>query len=802
MLEDLADGWTLAAQDWLSREPAKLRLIGREGHYLVKLCGYQLPQGGCVCGEDPCVCSDVKAHGLDEPWRLTVISAKRRTPSDGTDDEVARLPRYYEPFSYSPGRLDLDELEVMIARWDRAHRIRAASKNPTIERWMQLNTIRGWVARESGAIVRLADHPWDPVRLREGQLVLVTDGPSATATASAGYVYRLPNLDVPLRVEDVGQTELLIDCGEEDLVRVEEYLLRHAGRPLRLTIDREETDKQIGWEHWTLQQAQEDKRLCLLISHPKLAWSSPERAVESFFDPELDPGQQQAVRAALAADDVLVVQGPPGTGKTTAICEIIRQYLDRDPGLKIVLGSQTHQAVDNVLLRLTKADPDLPIARVASESTAGKIHQMIRERYWVGTTEPWEPPVVHRALAYRKFIRAQTRAGDRETDEVTTDVLRVQENYLASIGPQRTLEEKLAQARVIAGTCAAISSKELRDIEFGVAILEEAGKATPADSLTVMLRARKTILVGDTRQLPPHIWRPMREALRKPHTLKSKNPNHDQETSEIREMIQALGSTEKEREAADAHTLFAHFAERLHGTAHETTLPRQYRMLPEIGELVSHAFYQDIGGLEHGREEPIDPRVAAFAGDVRVRLLDLPGREQHERKSAMRIPEVDYIRRELKALNQTAASVAAPPDGPERLGVAVITPYTAQARQFEARLDLTQYPALHVRIGIVDRFQGDEDQVVLLSMAATTSPGFLEIPNRINVAVSRAQDLLVIATSLPAAMKGRIGPPFQTVVKFIDQQVKLKHAGYEIIRPTSSPHRGRRGVQQPGRVIA
>lgn len=797
---DLGDGWTLATDDGFACEPAKLRLIGQRFNYIVKLCRYQLPMDLCSCREEPCVCHDLRMHPQDKRGTLKIIAAKPRSAGDGAGELVATLPRYYETFHYHTEPLPLPDLNVITDRWDRAHRIRAAAQNRVMERWMQLNTIRGWVAREHGAIVPLADYPWDPERLQEGQLVLFAESPTAATSANTGLVYRLPKLDVALRVEDVGETALVIDCGEEDLVRVEQYLLRHAGKPLRLTLDQDETDKQIGWERWTLEQAQQDERLCQLIAQPTLASCSVERTVEGFFNPDLDPGQQQTVRAALAAKDVLVVQGPPGTGKTTAICEIIRQHLARDPTLKILLASQTHQAVDNVLLRLTKVDPDLPVARVASQTTVGKVNETIRERYWVGNTEPWEPPVVHRALAYRNLIKAQTRAGDRHSDPVTAEVLRVQEDYLASVGPQQTLQERLAQARVIAGTCSAVSSNELREIEFGVGILEEAGKASPADSLTLMLRARKSILVGDTRQLPPHMWRPMRDALRNPHTLESSNPQHDGETEEIKEMIQALGATAQQREAAEQHTLFAHLAEQLHGTSFETSLPTQYRMVPEIGELVSQAFYRDIGGLQHGARPPVDPRVAAFAGEVRVRLVDLPGREQRENKSAMRIPEVEHLRRELKTLNDTALETGSAEDGPELLGVAVITPYAAQARQFEQRLDLSDYPALRVRIGIVDRFQGDEDQVVFLSMAATSAPGFLDIPNRINVAISRAQDLLVITTSLPAAMKGRIGTPFQTVAQYIDVQVKQHHSGYQISRPSQQQPRARRPVKQPGRV--
>ena len=114
--------------------------------------------------------------------------------------------------------------------------------------------------------------------------------------------------------------------------------------------------------------------------------------------------------------------------------------------------------------------------------------------------------------------------------------------------------------------------------------------------------------------------------------------------------------------------------------------------------------------------------------------------------------------------------------------MAVITPYAAQSRDLRKHLDLTLFPALNVRIGIVDSFQGDEDQVVILSVAATTVAGFLKIPNRINVAVSRAQDLLIITTSLPAAIRGHIGEPLQHVAGFINEQVQSRDPAYHVLR--------------------
>lgn len=90
-------------------------------------------------------------------------------------------------------------------------------------------------------------------------------------------------------------------------------------------------------------------------------------------------------------------------------------------------------------------------------------------------------------------------------------------------------------------------------------------------------------------------------------------------------------------------------------------------------------------------------------------------------------------------------------DGSERVigptDILVVAPYNAQVNALRAAL-----PAA-VRVGTVDRFQGQEAPVCLVSM--TTSSGeelprdfdFLFSLNRINVAVSRAQTSAVVFAS-------------------------------------------------------
>lgn len=226
---------------------------------------------------------------------------------------------------------------------------------------------------------------------------------------------------------------------------------------------------------------------------------------------------------------------------------------------------------------------------------------------------------------------------------------------------ERTLaqtERSLAEANA---TCAGVQgSQEVRERTFALAILEEAGKASAPEALMIALRAQKTFLVGDSRQLPPHIWDPMRDVLRNPSKLQTQTPAREDEAEELRAAIEDLGNTPQEREHADQETLFDHFADRLKDTEHEAALSTQYRMLPEIGEIVSDVFYKDIGGLKHGRRQPIDPRVQAFAGATRVKLIDIPGREEYDGKSKHRSAEVDHIQTELAALQEAAAHIGPP----------------------------------------------------------------------------------------------------------------------------------------------
>jgi len=70
--------------------------------------------------------------------------------------------------------------------------------------------------------------------------------------------------------------------------------------------------------------------------------------------------------------------------------------------------------------------------------------------------------------------------------------------------------------------------------------------------------------------------------------------------------------------------------------------------------------------------------------------------------------------------------------------ITVLTMYTGQLLELKNRMP--RNPFLGVRVCVVDNFQGEENDIILLSLVRSNSKiGFLEEPNRICVALSRAR---------------------------------------------------------------
>jgi hypothetical protein len=179
-----------------------------------------------------------------------------------------------------------------------------------------------------------------------------------------------------------------------------------------------------------------------------------------------DENQRKAVEASLDSEiRTTLIQGPPGTGKTSVIVEIIRQFRAR--GKKILVVSQSNAAVDNIAKRLIAVQSEgetLAFARVGNNRDA-------------------IDPDVYKSEAYSN--------------------------------KKKVLEEMRAARAgcVVLGTIGGFSSdSDMKKMEeyyskFDLVIVEEAGRATLAETLVPIGRASptgKVVLVGDHNQLPPY----------------------------------------------------------------------------------------------------------------------------------------------------------------------------------------------------------------------------------------------------------------------------------------------------------
>lgn len=112
----------------------------------------------------------------------------------------------------------------------------------------------------------------------------------------------------------------------------------------------------------------------------------------------LNQNQRTAVLKALTANEYLLLKGLPGTGKTQTLAALIRLFVMMDKS--ILITSHTHSAVDNVLIRLLKSDPNIRFLRLGSMK---RIRNELKEHSEEFYTQKCQSPDELTAI-YEKFV--------------------------------------------------------------------------------------------------------------------------------------------------------------------------------------------------------------------------------------------------------------------------------------------------------------------------------------------------------------------------------------------------------------
>lgn len=247
------------------------------------------------------------------------------------------------------------------------------------------------------------------------------------------------------------------------------------------------------------------------------------------------------------------------------------------------------------------------------------------------------------------------------------------------------------ECNLAAGTAWLFSGAE-HDGSFDYLFIDEAGQVSLADALAMGTAAKSLVLVGDPQQLD--------------QVIQGTHPNGS-DASVLKHLIGDEQTIPPDR------GLF---------------LERTYRLHPDVCDYISDEFYE--GRL---RPDPITTtRTTPLGSGLRYLPVEHQGRRQESPEEAAR------------ALEQLETLLAAGVPGCE---IIVVSPYNAQVDLLREAL------ADRVRVGTVDKFQGQEADVVLYSMASSSGDDiprgleFLLSRNRLNVAISRARCLAYLICS-------------------------------------------------------
>ena len=267
------------------------------------------------------------------------------------------------------------------------------------------------------------------------------------------------------------------------------------------------------------------------------------------------------------------------------------------------------------------------------------------------------------------------------------------------------------QAFIVGGTVHALYTSRLANTQFDVVIADEASQMNLVQAAGALLTGIKFVFIGDHQQMPPII------------TAEHPNPEHRQ-------------------------SIFEYLFRFAPGTMLDTT----YRLNTALADFSSRQFY---GGQLQSHPsaatrtlrlptapthyaDVLDPSQPSIFVDLRH-----ANTKTHERN------EAHYIADMIAELLNSGVPAAE---------IAVVAPYRAQGRAIRHRLKKScpDYPddeLARITIDTVERMQGQERDVVFLSLtsgrfdAALQRASFYFMPNRLNVAITRARVKRIVVGS-------------------------------------------------------
>ena len=443
--------------------------------------------------------------------------------------------------------------------------------------------------------------------------------------------------------------------------------------------------------------------------------------------PWLNPSQEKAADMVLRAKDVAVVHGPPGTGKTTTLVEAIYETLHRE--VQVLVCAQSNMAVDWISEKL--AERGVNILRIGNPTRV--TDRMLQDTY---ERRFERHPLYDQLWGIRRNIRQlyDSREGNRENRHQKIARLKERATEL-----EYTINESLfADARVIACTLTGCAHHLLAGRKFGTLFIDEAAQALEASCWIATQKADRVILAGDHRQLPPTVKSP----------------------------AALSGGLDK--------TLMQTICENKPRCVSMLTV--QYRMADDIMQFPNREFYdgllQSDPGVKYRGILDWDTAVEWVEGPVEGSPFRFPF-EEDETLASDGLSRINPVEAELalQTLHDYIERIGKDRILYERLDIGIISPYKGQVHLLRKMLRKDSYwkPLRHlISINTVDGFQGQERDIILISMVRQNEQGqvgFLADLRRMNVAITRARMKLIIIGHSPTLCRH---PFYRRLKQYID----------------------------------
>ncbi len=282
-----------------------------------------------------------------------------------------------------------------------------------------------------------------------------------------------------------------------------------------------------------------------------------------------------------------------------------------------------------------------------------------------------------------------------------------------TIGIQKLSYPELENVPIVAATTTTISKSIYDNLTFDVVIVDEATQMAEPHLLSAIAKGKKFVLVGDDKQLPPLV-----------------------QSSQAAERGLNISLFERLRKKYPDTNVLLRFQYRMNNELMKYSNIRYYNgKVKTASDIIGNQLLWDIlpSNLNFSGEDPLIQLIL----DPDQPLVYVGVETEFDRKRRVNLGEVDIIQRLVLTLMKIGLS-------PHDLGI--IAPFRGQVAEISRVL--REYPDLI--IDTIDRFQGSDKEMIILSLCTLISPNLLEDDRRLNVALTRAKKKMIIVGNKPS----------------------------------------------------